>query len=83
MPASPDSPVDTVRANDYDSLAEAYSAENANNLVNAYDERPAMVALVTDAAGRRILHAGCGSGPLSAALRYRGARSSPASTAAP
>lgn len=63
----------TARVNDYDSFAEAYSAENENNLVNAYYARPAMVALAGDVAGRRILDAGCGSGPLSAALRDRGA----------
>ncbi|MFE7795018.1 class I SAM-dependent methyltransferase [Streptomyces sp. NPDC057460] len=62
-----------AQVNDYDSLAEAYSAENENNLVNAYYERPAMLALAGDVAGRRILDAGCGSGPLSAALRDRGA----------
>ncbi|MGW7452438.1 class I SAM-dependent methyltransferase [Streptomyces sp. NPDC054787] len=60
-------------ANDYDSFAEAYSAENENNLLNAYYERPAMIALAGDVAGRRVLDAGCGSGPLSAALRDRGA----------
>jgi SAM-dependent methyltransferase len=60
-------------ANDYDSFAEAYSAENEVNLHNAYYERPAMLALAGDVAGRRILDAGCGSGPLSAALRDRGA----------
>ncbi|UJB40251.1 class I SAM-dependent methyltransferase [Streptomyces sp. A1-5] len=61
------------RVNDYDSFAEAYSAENENSLVNAYYERPAMLALAGDVAGRRILDAGCGSGPLTAALRDRGA----------
>ncbi|MFH8367460.1 class I SAM-dependent methyltransferase [Streptomyces sp. NPDC018031] len=61
------------RVNDYDGFAEAYSAENEDNLVNAYYERPAMLALAGDVAGRRILDAGCGSGPLTAALRDRGA----------
>ena len=60
-------------ANDYDSFAEAYSAENEASLLNAYYERPAMLALAGDVVGRRILDAGCGSGPLSAALRDRGA----------
>jgi ubiquinone/menaquinone biosynthesis C-methylase UbiE len=61
------------RANDYDSLAEGYTAENETSLLNAYYERPATLALAGDVAGRRILDAGCGSGPLFAALRDRGA----------
>ncbi|MET9572758.1 class I SAM-dependent methyltransferase [Streptomyces virginiae] len=60
-------------ANDYDGFAEAYAAENENSLVNAHYERPAVLALAGDVTGRRILDAGCGSGPLSAALRDRGA----------
>jgi len=60
-------------ANDYDSFAEAYSAENETGLFNAYYERPATLALAGDVAGRRILDAGCGSGPLFATLRDRGA----------
>lgn len=60
-------------ANDYDSFAEAYSALNEVSLLNAYYERPATLALAGDVAGRRILDAGCGSGPLFAALRDRGA----------
>ena len=64
---------DPPRINDYDGIAEAYSAENEANLVNAYYERPAMLALAGDVAGRRILDAGCGAGPLFAALRDRGA----------
>src|SRR5215467_11527197 len=60
-------------ATDYDSFAEAYSALNDVSLLNAYYERPATLALAGDVAGRRILDAGCGSGPLFAALRDRGA----------
>ena len=59
--------------NNYDSFAEAYAASNENNLINAYYERPAMLALAGDVAGRRILDAGWGSGPLFAALLGRGA----------
>jgi ubiquinone/menaquinone biosynthesis C-methylase UbiE len=66
-------PTGPSRVNDYDSFAEAYAAENATSLANAYYERPAILALAGDVAGRRILDAGCGSGPLSAALRDRGA----------
>ncbi|PWJ08149.1 SAM-dependent methyltransferase [Streptomyces sp. NWU49] len=73
VPESLTRSADRGRVNDYDSFAEAYSAENEDNLVNAYYERPAMLALAGDVAGRRILDAGCGSGPLSAALRDRGA----------
>jgi SAM-dependent methyltransferase len=76
MPNVPEShtlPADPARANDYDSFAEAYSAETEANLVNAHYARPAILTLAGDVAGRRILDAGCGSGPLFAALRDRGA----------
>ncbi|WP_394346787.1 hypothetical protein [Streptomyces dangxiongensis] len=46
--------------NDYDSLAEAYSAATGSNVVNAYYARPAMPALAGDVTGHRILGAGCG-----------------------
>jgi ubiquinone/menaquinone biosynthesis C-methylase UbiE len=76
MPPVPETsarPADPAVASDYDSFAEAYSAENEASLLNAFYERPAMLALAGDVAGRRILDAGCGSGPLFAALRDRGA----------
>lgn len=63
-----------MTATDYDDFASAYSAENESNLFNAYYERPEMLRLTGEVSGRRILDAGCGSGPLSAALRARGAR---------
>lgn len=66
-------PADPAQVNDYDGFAEAYSAETENNIMNAYWARSAILALVGDVAGRRILDAGCGSGPVSAALRDRGA----------
>jgi SAM-dependent methyltransferase len=66
-------PAGQAAATDYDSFAEAYAAENEVSLLNAYYERPATLALAGEVAGRRILDAGCGSGPLSAALRDRGA----------
>src|SRR6201990_1498542 len=65
---------DPPGANDYDSFAETYAASNESNLINAYYERPAMLALTGDVAGRRILDAGCGAGPPLAALRGRGGR---------
>lgn len=57
----------------YDDFAEAYAVENESSLMNAYYERPATLALAGDVTGRRILDAGCGAGPLFAALRERGA----------
>ena len=59
--------------NDYDLLAETYTAMSDTEIQNAYYERPAVLALAGDVAGRRILDAGCGAGPLSASLRDRGA----------
>lgn len=60
-------------ASDYDGFAEAYAAENETGLFNAHYERPAVLGLAGDVSGRRVLDAGCGSGPLAAALRERGA----------
>lgn len=59
--------------NDYDSFAEAYAAEVDSGIVNAYYERPAILSLAGDMKGRRVLDAGCGSGPMFEALRDRGA----------
>jgi SAM-dependent methyltransferase len=76
MPPIPESsagPADRAVVNDYDSFAEAYSAVNETSLINGYYTRPAILDLAGDVAGRRILDAGCGSGPISAALRDRGA----------
>jgi len=76
MPPVPDSsarPAERAVVNDYDSFAEEYSAGNEASLINGYYTRPAVLDLAGDVAGRRILDAGCGSGPLSAALRDRGA----------
>ncbi|WP_432747771.1 methyltransferase domain-containing protein [Streptomyces sp. JH002] len=61
------------RVNDYDSFAEAYAAGNETSLLNAYYARPAIVDLAGDVAGRRILDAGCGAGPVAADLHERGA----------
>ena len=76
MPPVPENgalPADPPGVNDYDVLAEAYTDENEASLINAYYARPAILALAGDVVGRRILDAGCGSGPLFAALRDRGA----------
>jgi predicted TPR repeat methyltransferase len=60
-------------ADHYDAFAVSYDAENTTSLLNEFYERPAILALAGDVSGRRILDAGCGAGPLSAALRDRGA----------
>jgi SAM-dependent methyltransferase len=59
--------------NDYDAFGEAYAAENEHSLINAHYHLPAILDLAGNVAGRRILDAGCGSGPMFAALRDRGA----------
>jgi ubiquinone/menaquinone biosynthesis C-methylase UbiE len=62
-----------VKADHYDTFAESYSTDNESNLFNAYYERPAIIDLAGDVDGRRVLDVGCGSGPLFAALRAKGA----------
>src|ERR1700727_409264 len=73
VPEGSDRPAEAAAVNDYDSFAEAYTAETEANLINGYYTRPAILDLAGDVAGRRILDVGCGSGPISAALRDRGA----------
>lgn len=73
IPESSTGSADGAVANDYDTFAEAYSAETEANLINGYYTRPAILDLAGDVAGRQVLDAGCGSGPLFAALRDRGA----------
>jgi len=58
----------------YDDFAQDYSDENESSLLNAYYERPAILQMAGDIAGRRILDIGCGSGPLSQKLIERGAK---------
>ena len=73
VPESSAAAANHAAANDYDSFAEAYSAETEANLVNGYYARPAILDLAGDVTGRRILDVGCGSGPITGALRDRGA----------
>jgi SAM-dependent methyltransferase len=62
-----------VTSADYDGFAEAYSAQNDSGFFNPHYARPEMLRLAGNVSGRRILDAGCGSGPLSAALLDKGA----------
>jgi SAM-dependent methyltransferase len=61
------------RPDHYDAFAEAYARANDSGLFNRWYARPAVLDLLGDVAGRRILDAGCGSGPLLAELMERGA----------
>lgn len=58
----------------YDAMADAYATDGERNAYNALYERPATFALLGPVAGRDVLDAGCGSGPLAAQLVAGGAR---------
>jgi SAM-dependent methyltransferase len=57
----------------YDSIAADYAAKVDSAPFNALYERPAMLAMLPDIEGRRILDAGCGSGWYAERLIERGA----------
>ena len=57
----------------YDSIAADYAAKVDSAPYNALYERPAMLAMLPEVAGRRILDAGCGSGWYAEKLVERGA----------
>ncbi len=46
----------------YDSFAAAFDAHAATSAYNAHYDRPALVDLLGDVDGLRVLDAGCGSG---------------------
>lgn len=58
----------------YDPVADRYAAGADDALYNAHYERPAMLALLPDAAGAHVLDAGCGDGWYAQQLMARGAR---------
>jgi SAM-dependent methyltransferase len=62
-------------AETYDRMAEAYEAAVAEGErpYNSLYERPAIVSMLPDVAGMRVLDVGCGSGPLSAWFSSHGA----------
>ncbi|MER7070249.1 class I SAM-dependent methyltransferase [Terrabacter sp. NPDC000476] len=62
-----------MRADHYDTFARSYAETNESGLFNAHYARPAMLRLAGDVDGRRVLDAGCGTGPLFEDLRARGA----------
>lgn len=59
--------------NNYDAFADAYQTDNETNAWNSYYERPAILSMVGDVNGHRVLDAGCGGGVHAAALLDRGA----------
>jgi ubiquinone/menaquinone biosynthesis C-methylase UbiE len=63
----------TSTANDYDSFAQDYANANESNVYNALYERPAVLSMLGDVSGCRVLDAGCGAGAHAAALIERGA----------
>lgn len=58
----------------YDAIAERYAARVDTAPYNALYERPAMLALLPEVRGARVLDAGCGSGWYAERLLERGAR---------
>jgi SAM-dependent methyltransferase len=62
------------RAAMYDPMAAAYELHATHSAYNAYYDRPALLDLVGDVTGLRVLDAGCGPGLLAAELVARGAR---------
>ncbi len=60
-------------ADQYNTMAVDYAADNAESPYNAYYERPATISMLGDVTGRRVLEVGCGSGILTAWLVEQGA----------
>ena len=58
----------------YDAIADAYAAEIDDRPYNALYERPAMLSLLPEVSGARVLDAGCGGGWYTEQLLARGAR---------
>lgn len=57
----------------YDAFAGAYGSHARTSPYNALYDRPALLGLAGDVAGRRVLDAGCGPGIYAADLVARGA----------
>lgn len=57
----------------YDAFADSFAAHAEHSAYNAHYDRPAVLALLGDVAGRRVLDVGCGSGVYAEELVARGA----------
>jgi 2-polyprenyl-3-methyl-5-hydroxy-6-metoxy-1,4-benzoquinol methylase len=60
-------------AGEYDMMGRAYADDAERNPMNVSYERPQMLAMAGDLAGRRVLDAGCAAGSLSEAMVALGA----------
>lgn len=58
----------------YERLAEAYAARVDTKAHNAFYDRPAIISLLPEAAGKRVLDAGCGPGAYAEWLVGQGAQ---------
>jgi SAM-dependent methyltransferase len=58
---------------EYDGMASVYAEHAADSAYNAHYDRPAVLGLVEDVAGKRVLDAGCGPGLYAEELLARGA----------
>jgi SAM-dependent methyltransferase len=57
----------------YDAFADSFAAHAEQSAYNAHYDRPAVLGLLGDVTGRRVLDVGCGSGLYSEELAKRGA----------
>jgi SAM-dependent methyltransferase len=57
----------------YDAFADAFAAHAEHSAYNAHYDRPAVLGLLGEVAGHRVLDVGCGSGLYAAELADRGA----------
>ncbi|GAA4526841.1 GrpB family protein [Amycolatopsis samaneae] len=65
--------IERARAAQYDGFSEAYAEHSGKHVYNTLYDRPAILDLAGDVAGKRVLDAGCAAGHLSAMLAERGA----------
>ncbi|UYM05118.1 class I SAM-dependent methyltransferase [Solicola gregarius] len=58
----------------YDAFADSFAAHAEDSAYNAHYDRPAVLGLLGDVSGRRVLDVGCGSGLYAEELTRRGAK---------